>query len=65
MPNAFSTSREKFLANEEVKGILSILGAGYGKNFDINKCPFDKIIITSDMDMDYAKYSTVVLGGNS
>ena len=65
MPNAFSTSREKFLANEEVKGILSILGAGYGKNFDISKCPFDKIIITSDMDYDYAKYSTVVLGGNS
>jgi DNA gyrase subunit B len=65
MPNAFSTSREKFLANEEVKGILSILGAGYGKNFDISKCPFQKVIILPDADQDYAKYSTVVLGGNS
>jgi DNA gyrase subunit B len=49
MPNAFSTPKAKFLENEEVKGILSILGAGCGKNFDITKCPFDKVIILADM----------------
>ena len=52
MPNAFSTTKDKFLANEEVKGIISILGAGYGKNFDISKCPFDKVIILADADPD-------------
>ena len=52
MPNAFSTSREKFLGNEEVKAIIGILGAGYGKNFDISKCPYDKIIILADADPD-------------
>lgn len=52
MPNAFSTSREKFLGNEEVKAIIGILGAGYGKNFDITKCPYDKIIILADADPD-------------
>ena len=52
MPNAMSTSREKFLANEEVRAILSIIGCGYGKNFDISKCKYDKIIILSDADVD-------------
>lgn len=52
MPNAMSTSREKFLANEEVRSILSIIGCGYGKNFDITKCKYDKIIILSDADVD-------------
>ena len=59
MPNAMSTSREKFLKNEEVAGILGILGAGYGKNFDIDKCPYDKIIILADADYDN---NTVGLG---
>jgi len=52
MPNAMSTSKEKFLANEEVQAILGILGCGYGKNFDISKCKYDKVIILNDMDSD-------------
>jgi DNA gyrase/topoisomerase IV subunit B len=52
MPNAFDTPSAKFLQNAEVNGILSILGAGHGKNFDISKCPFQKVIILSDADMD-------------
>ena len=55
MPNAMSTSREKFLANEEVRSILAILGCGYGKNFDISKCKYDKVIILSDADVDKPK----------
>ena len=52
MPNAMSTSREKMLHNEEVSAILGILGCGYGKNFDISKCKYDKIIILADNDLD-------------
>ena len=52
MLNAFSTPRAKFLENKEVQGITSILGAGIGKNFDIEKCKYDKIIILSDADSD-------------
>lgn len=53
MPNAFSTPKEKFLQNAEVQAILTILNNGnWGKNFDINKCPFEKVIILSDADPD-------------
>ncbi|MDY4475918.1 MAG: DNA topoisomerase IV subunit B, partial [Mitsuokella sp.] len=48
MPNAMSKSRDSFLKNEEVQAILTILGAGYGKNFDISKCKYDKVIILAD-----------------
>lgn len=50
--NAMTNSREAILKNEEVCGIATILGAGIGKNFDINKCPFDKIIFAADADAD-------------
>lgn len=50
--NAFSTPKAKFLENKEVQNITAILGAGIGKNFDIDKCKYDKIIITTDADYD-------------
>ena len=52
MPNAFSTTKAKFLENAEVQGIISILQSGYGKIFDLSKCPYDKVIILSDADYD-------------
>ena len=61
LPNAFSTSREKFLANEEIQGILAILKSGYGKNFDISKCPYDKVILLADADYDGYHIRTLLL----
>lgn len=52
LPNAFDTSREKFLANAEVAGIIQIIGGGYGKTFDISKVKWDKIIFCTDADPD-------------
>ena len=52
MPNAMSTPKDKFLKNEEVQAILGILGCGYGKNFDISKCKYDKVILLNDSDQD-------------
>ena len=50
--NAITNSREKVLQNEEVCGITAILGGGIGKNFDISKCKYDKIIFMADADFD-------------
>ena len=52
LPNAFSTSRVKFLANAEVAGIIRIIGGGYGRDFDINKVKWEKIIFCTDADPD-------------
>lgn len=48
IPNAFNTARDKFLGNEEIASIITILGCGYGKNCDISKLKFKKIIIGTD-----------------
>lgn len=61
MPNAFKTPIKKFLDNEEVSGILNIIGCGYGKNFDISKCKWEKIIIGADADPDGAHIRALFL----
>ena len=50
MPNAFTTVKSKFLANEEIASIITIIGGGYGKNFDIDKVKWDKVIFATDAD---------------
>ena len=52
MLNAFSTPKQKVLENKESQGILAILNSGYGKNFDIEKCAYDKVILLADADPD-------------
>lgn len=61
MPNVFEKSRAEVLKNAEVSGILSIIGAGYGRSFDIDKCKVDRVIIMADADADGAHIRTLVL----
>lgn len=42
----------KMLANQELSDIIRVVGAGFGKEFDISKMNFDKIVITADQDSD-------------
>ena len=46
------TDIEKILANQEMSDIIRVIGAGFNKEFDIEKMNFDKIVITSDQDSD-------------
>lgn len=52
MKNPYNCSKESYLANEEVAGIITIAGCGYGKSCDPSKSRWDKIIIMSDADAD-------------
>lgn len=52
IPNAFKMSKDKFLANAEVSGIIQIIGVGYGKDIDLSKMKWNKIIIGTDADVD-------------
>ena len=61
IPNAFNTTKEKFLSNEEVAGIISIIGGGYGKSFDISKVKWKYIIFGADADADGYHISSLLL----
>ena len=61
IPNAFKTTKTAFLANEEIASIITIIGAGYGKNLDVSKCKFDKIIFMADADPDGSHINTLLL----
>lgn len=54
--NAFTVKTEDLLnprtGNAEWVQYCNILQTGWGKDFDINKCYFDKIIIMTDADID-------------
>jgi DNA gyrase/topoisomerase IV subunit B len=55
------TAVDKLLANQEISDIVKVIGAGFGSNFDINKCQFNKIVITSDADSDGADIELLLI----
>jgi len=52
IPNAFTTNKIKFLSNEEIAGIITIIGGGYGKSFDITKVKWLRVLLAADSDSD-------------
>lgn len=52
---------EQVLANEEFRSIITALGAGFEKTFDIKNLKYHKIIILSDADQDGAHIRTILL----
>lgn len=59
--NAMRNTREKVVANQEVAAITAIIGAGFGRSFDIEKCKWEKVIIATDADPDGAHIRCLLL----
>lgn len=51
----------KILKNEEIKAIVSAIGAGIDKNFDLSKMRYSRVIIMSDADVDGLHIRTLLL----
>ena len=59
--NAEKTRLDDMLKNEEINTIIYTIGAGYGSNFEIDDCEYDKVIIMSDADVDGAHIQCLLL----
>ena len=51
--NAFNTPKARFLQNAEAAAIINLVtGGSYGKNIDMSKVKWSKIIFMTDADPD-------------
>lgn len=59
--NVEKSGMMKALKNEEIKSLIAAIGAGVGKDFEINKARYRRVIIMTDADVDGAHIRTLLL----
>ncbi len=59
--NVEKAGMSRILKNEEIKAIISAIGSGMGREFDITKARYRRIIIMTDADVDGAHIRTLLL----
>jgi DNA gyrase subunit B len=59
--NAYKSRDDKVLANEEVRSVISAIGAGIGEEADLAKRRYDKVVIMTDADVDGSHIRTLLL----
>ena len=49
------------LASEEIKNLITVIGGGFGADFDVSKIHYHNIVIMTDADVDGAHIATLLL----
>ncbi|MFN3701476.1 MAG: DNA topoisomerase IV subunit B [Alphaproteobacteria bacterium] len=59
--NVFNATPDKIKANQEIQDLIQAIGCGVGKDFDLNKLRYERIIIMTDADVDGAHIAALLI----
>ena len=59
--NVYSVSLSKIADNSEIQNLIQSLGCGIGKNFDLSKLRYEKIILMTDADVDGSHIASLLI----
>ena len=59
--NVYNVSLSKIADNNEIQNLLQALGCGLGKNFELSKLRYEKIILMTDADVDGSHIATLLI----
>ncbi len=59
--NTESVALSKVLENKEIQDLVTALGCGIGKNLDLSKLRYDRVILLADADSDGHHITTLLL----
>ncbi len=59
--NVYNVGLSKIADNNEIQNLIQSLGCGVGKNFEISKLRYEKIILMTDADVDGSHIATLLI----
>ena len=59
--NVYNVTLAKIADNQEIQNLIQALGCGIGRNFDIKKLRYEKIILMTDADVDGSHIATLLI----
>jgi topoisomerase-4 subunit B len=59
--NVVSATSDKIRANQEIQDLILALGCDSGKNFDLDKLRYERVIVMTDADVDGAHIASLLI----